>query len=516
MKRILLIIFLSLLYIYVEAQDITVTGKVADEDGMPLPGVFVLLDGSSIGTSTDSSGKYSIKAPADASLTFTCIGFKEQTVQIKGRTLVDVVLKEDSQMLEETVVVGYGTQKSKDLTAPIVSIRGDDLTRHIASSPMSGLQGRIAGVHIIGSGAPGASPSVRIRGMGSIGDYAQPLYIIDGSFVDNLDFISPSDIQDVTVLKDASASAIYGVRAANGVVILTTKKGTLVRTGITYDGYAGIQVPVNVMKLSDREQYVEMLNEANAQVSGYVPKDPSQFPASQDWYSVLLRKAFTQSHSLDVSGATEKTSYSMGLSYFNQDGILDADTSFDRLNFRSKVDQTVTPWLSVGANLLLSRYSRSSSDNNAFFQAFVNPPVYNVFNESNDAAYPQKYDSPQLYGFGNAYANPYAVARYNENVERGTNLVFSTYAQISFLNDKLKLKTSYNLDFQSYRNQGYVPEYFVGGSQGVSVSTLTKIYGQGDSHIIDNTLTYSDLIGQHGFSVMAGQSTRIERFSAMN
>jgi hypothetical protein len=288
------------------------------------------------------------------------------------------------------------------------------------------------------------------------------------------------------------------------------------RTGITYDGYAGIQVPVNVMKLSDREQYVEMLNEANAQVSGYVPKDPSQFPASQDWYSVLLRKAFTQSHSLDVSGATEKTSYSMGLSYFNQDGILDADNSFDRLNFRSKVDQTVTPWLSVGANLLLSRYSRSSSDNNAFFQAFVNPPVYNVFNESNDAAYPLKYDSPQLYGFGNAYANPYAVARYNENVERGTNLVFSTYAQISFLNDKLKLKTSYNLDFQSYRNQGYVPEYFVGGSQGVSVSTLTKIYGQGDSHIIDNTLTYSDLIGQHGFSVMAGQSTRIERFSAMN
>ena len=516
MKRILLIIFLSILYIYVEAQDITVTGKVADEDGMPLPGVFVLLDGSSIGTSTDSSGKYSIKAPADASLTFTCIGFEEQTVLIKGRTLVDVVLKEDSQMLEETVVVGYGTQKSKDLTAPISSIRGDDLTRHIAPSPMSGLQGRIAGVHIIGSGAPGASPSVRIRGMGSIGDYAQPLYIVDGAFVDNLDFISPSDIQDVTVLKDASASAIYGVRAANGVVILTTKKGSLGRTGITYDGYAGIQVPVNVMKLSDREQYVEMLNEANADVSGYVPKDPSQFPASQDWYSVLLRKAFTQSHSLDVSGATEKTSYSMGLSYFNQDGILDADNSFDRLNFRSKVDQTVTSWLNVGVNLLLSRYSRSSSDNNAFFQAFVNPPVYNVFNESNDAAYPQKYDSPQLYGFGNAYANPYAIARYNENVERGTNLVFSTYAQISFLNDNLKLKTSYNLDFQSYRNQGYVPEYFVGGSQGVSVSTLTKIYGQGDSHIIDNTLTYSDLIGQHGFSVMAGQSTRIERFSAMN
>ena len=516
MKRTLFMIFLSLLCIFAEAQNVTVSGKVTDEAGDPLPGVFVLENGSSQGTSTDQNGAYSITVPADATLVFTCIGFKELLVPVKGRTRIDVAMEEDSQMLEETVVIGYGSQKAKDLTAPIVNIRGEELTRHIAASPMSGIQGRIAGVQITGNGAPGSSPSVRIRGTGSIGDYAQPLYVVDGAFVDNLDFISPSDIQDMTVLKDASASAIYGVRAANGVVIITTKRGSLGRTSITYDGYAGVQVPVNVMKLAGREQYVEMLNEANASVSGYVPKDPSQFPASQDWYSVLLRNAFTQNHSLDVSGATEKTNYSLGLSYFSQDGILNADNSYDRLNFRSRVDQTVTSWLSVGVNVLLSRYTRSSSDNNAFFQAFVNPPVYNIYNTSNKAAYPEKFDSPQLYGFGNSYANPYAVARYNENGEKGTNLVFTTYAQLSFLNDKLQFKTSYNLDFQAYRNQGYVPEYFVGGSQGVSVSTLTKIYGQADSHIIDNTLTYTDRIGNHSFSAMAGQSTRIERFSAMN
>ncbi len=509
-------LLLSLLCIGAAARDVDVTGKVTDEAGEPLPGVFVLYSGNSKGVSTDDAGVYSITVPDDASLVFTCIGFRNQEIPVKGRAVIDVVMEEDSQMLEETIVIGYGTQKSKDLTAPIVNIKGDDLARHIASSPMSGIQGRIAGVQITASGAPGASPSVRIRGMGSIGDYAQPLYVVDGSFVDNLDFISPNDIQDMTVLKDASASAIYGVRAANGVVIITTKRGRQGGTNISYDGYAGVQVPVNVMKLADREQYVEMLNEANASVSGYVPKDPSQFPASQDWYSVLLRNAFTQSHALDVSGATDKTNYSFGLSYFSQDGILNADNSYDRLNFRSRVDQTVTSWLDVGFNVLLSRYTRSSSDNNAFFQAFVNPPVYNIYNASNNAAYPEKFDSPQLYGFGNSYANPYAVAKYNENVEKGTNLVFSTYAQLSFLNDKLKLKTSYNLDLQYYRNQGYVPEYFVGGSQGVSVSTLTKIYGQGDSHIIDNTITYTDLINRHSFSVMAGQSTRIERFSAMN
>ena len=516
MKRYLFIIFLLVAGVWAKAQDITVKGKVTDSAGAPLPGVFVLQEGNMRATSTDSAGDYSISVPSDASLVFTCIGFKDMVTAVGGRTSIDVVLEEDSQMLDETVVIGYGTQKSKDLTAPIVTIKGDELARHIASSPMSGIQGRIAGVQITANGAPGSSPSVRIRGMGSIGDYAQPLYIVDGAFVENLDFISPSDIHDITILKDASSSAIYGVRAANGVVIITTKRGTLGQTGITYDGYAGIQVPVNVMALAGRNQYVDMLNEANAEVSGYVPKDPSQFPASQDWYSVLLRNAFTQSHSLDVSGAAEKTNYSMGLSYFSQDGILAAENSYERLNFRSRLDQTVTSWLSVGANVHLSRYTRSSADNNAFFQAFVNPPVYNVYNQSNDAAYPEKYDSPQLYGFGNSYANPCAVAKYNENKEKGLNLVFSTYAQLSLMNDKLKFKVSYNLDFQAYRNQGYVPEYFVGGSQGVSVSTLTKIYGQADSHIIDNTLTYTDLVGRHGFSVMAGQSTRIERFSAMN
>jgi TonB-linked SusC/RagA family outer membrane protein len=515
MKRYILMIICSVLGVLAMAQTNNVTGKVTDSSGEPLAGVFVLQKGTDNGASTNASGEYSITVPADASLVFTCIGFQDVTMPVKGFAVIDVTMEEDSQLLDEIVVVGYGSQKSKDLTAPIVNIKGDDLKRHIASSPMSGIQGRVSGVQIVSSGAPGASPSVKIRGSGSIGDYAQPLYVVDGAFVDNLDFISPDDIQELTVLKDASASAIYGVRAANGVVIITTKRGSQGSPSITYDGYVGMQIPVNEMKLADKSQYIDMLNEANAAVSDYEPKDPSKFPAGVGWYSVLLRNAMTQNHSLSVSGATDKTNYSAGLSYFNQEGILDSENAYDRLNFRSKLDQKVTSWLSVGVNVLLSRYTRTSSDNNAFFQAFVNPPVYNVYNDSNEAAYPVKYDSPQLYGFGNSYANPVAVARYNENTEKGTNLVFSTYAQLSLLNDKLNFKTSYNLDYQSYRNQGYVPEYFVGGSQGVSVSTLTKIYGLRDRHVIDNTVTYTDRVSKHNFSLMAGQSVRVERFSAI-
>ena len=516
MKRYLILMIFLMICALATAQTHVVAGKVTDDSGESLAGVFVLQRGTDNGTSTNTYGEYSIAVPNDAELVFSCVGFNVLVVPVQGAVEIDVTMSNDAQMLNETIVIGYGSQKSKDLTAPIANIKGDDLARHIASSPMAGIQGRIAGVQVTGNGAPGSSPSVKIRGTGSIGDYAQPLYIVDGAFVDNLDFISPNDIQDMTVLKDASASAIYGVRAANGVVIITTKKGSKGSPSIGYDGYVGVQVPVNVMSLANKGQYLDLLNEANAGVDGYVPKNPSQFPASVDWYSLLLRNAFTQNHSLGVSGATDKTNYSFGLSYFEQDGILDADNAYDRLNFRSKVDQTVTTWLSVGANLLLSRYVKTSSDNNAFFQAFVNPPVYNVYNDSNEAAYPIKYDSPQLYGFGNSYANPYAVAQYNENSEKGTNMVFSTYAQLSFLSGKLNVKASYNLDFQMYRNQSYIPEYFVGGSQGVTVSTLTKIYAQQESHVIDNTITYTDRIARHSFSVMAGQSTRIERFSALN
>ena len=515
-RRIILSFILLLTVVAVYAQNVDVSGKVTDSSGGPLPGVFVQQSGTSNAVSTDDNGRYSISVPPGSTLQFSCIGFQNTSVSLYDRTVIDVVMQEDAQALEEIVVVGYGTQKSKDLTAPIVNIKGEELSRQVTSSPMAALQGKVAGVQIIGSGAPGSSPTVKIRGMGSIGDYAQPLYIVDGVFVDNLDFVGANDIQDITVLKDASASAIYGVRAANGVVIITTKKGVFGKVSVTYDGYVGVQVPVNVMKLAGRDQYVEMLNEANSSIVGYIPKNPSDYPASTDWYSALLRNALTQNHSLDASGATEKTSYSLGISYFNQDGILKADNVYDRLNFRARLDQKVTSWLDVGVSTVVSRYTKTWADGNAFFQAFVNPPVYGIFNDDNLAAYPVKYDSPQIYGFGNAYANPYAVAQYNENTEKGLNLVFATYAELQFLSDRLKLRTSYNMDYQSYRNQNYIPEYFVGGSQGISVSSLAKIFAQSDSHIIDNTITYSDTIGPNSFSVMLGQSTRVERFTALS
>ena len=516
MKRISILLILLLTVLSVSAQNVNVSGKVTDSSGEPLPGVFVQQSGTSNTVSTDNAGRYTIGVPPQSSLLFSCIGYKDVSVQLFDRTVIDVVMQEDAQALDEIIVTGYGSQKSKDLTAPIVSIKGEELSRQVNSHPMSSLQGKVAGVQVISSGAPGSSPSVRIRGTGSIGDYANPLYVVDGVFVDDLGFLSPGDIQEMTVLKDASASAIYGVRAANGVVIITTRRGQTGKATITYDGYVGIQTPVNVMKLAGRDQYVELLNEANASVPGYVPKVASDYPYTTDWYATLLRNALTHSHSLDVSGANDKTNYSVGLAYYDQEGIMKADNNYDRLNFRARLDQTVSKWLDLGVNTVVSRYAQTTSDASAFFQAFVNPPVYGVINNDNTAAYPVKYDSPQLYGFGNSYANPYAIAHYNENGEKGLNLVFSVYAQAQFLDNRLKLRTSYNLDYGTYRTQSYIPEYFVGGSQGVTVSSLAKTFAQSDRHIIDNTITYADRIGPHSFSVMLGQSARIERFTALS
>ncbi len=514
MKRLLFAFMAVLLSASAFAQEtVDVKGTVLDENGWPLTGAYVLVKGTSNGTLTDLDGNFAITAPKGSQLEFTFMGYLTQLLPVQAQ--MNVTLQPDALMMEEVVVVGYGTQKSKDLTAPIVNVKGDELSKQITASPMSALQGKVAGVQVVNSGVPGAGPSVKVRGTGSIGDYANPLYIVDGVFVENLDFVSTADIQEMTVLKDASASAIYGVRAANGVIIITTKKGVMDHTDISYDGYVGLQVPVNVMKLANKDQYVELLNEANANTTGYVPKDPKAYDTSTDWYRSLLRNAVTHSHALNISGATAKTNYSLGFNYLNQEGIMKAANSYDRLNFRARLDQKVTDWLDMGVNTLVSRFNTVSPDTGAYFQAFVNPPVYGIYNDNNADAFPIKYDSPQLYGFGNSYGNPYARAQYNDSKSQGLNLIFSAYAELKFIENKLKFRTSFNMDYQAYQARTYQPEYFVGGSQGLTTSTMSKTYGIRDKYIIDNTLTYTDNVDVHSFSAMLGQSTRVEKFTGM-
>ena len=211
-------------------------------------------------------------------LIFSMVGMYTQKVTVGNRTIIDIKLLTETTAIGDVVVVGYGSQRVKDLTAPIISVKGEELAKQITSNPMQALQGKVAGVQIINSGIPGGGSSVKIRGVGSIGDYANPLYIVDGVFVDNIDFLSSGDIEDLTVLKDASAAAIYGVRAANGVILVTTKKGKTEKPVVSYEGYFGLQLPVNIMRMATKDQYVTLLNEANANTPGYVPQRPGIIP----------------------------------------------------------------------------------------------------------------------------------------------------------------------------------------------------------------------------------------------
>ena len=497
------------------AQNLSVKGVIVDKKtGEGLIGATVVQKGTSNGTITDLDGAFSLSLPKESVLAISYLGYIAQELVISNESPIRILLVSNNELLDEVVVVGYGTQKVKDMTAPISTVKGSDLTKQITSNPMSALQGKMSGVQVVNSGEPGKGPDVKIRGLGSIGDYGNPLYVVDGVFVDNINFLSSGDIEDLTVLKDASAAAIYGVRAANGVVLVTTKKGKMDQVNVSYDGYVGYQMPVNVMKLANKDQYVQMLNDANASITGYVPKVAANYPTSTDWYSQLVRNALTHSHSLDISGATEKTNYSFGGNYFYQEGIMNAKNDYERYNFRARLDQKVTDWLNMGFNSVISNYTKNIPNNDAFFQAFINPPVYSAYDDANTAAYPVHFGSPQQYGFGNQYGNPLATAYYNNNKEDGMNLIFSAFAEFT-LNPKLKFKSSYNMNYAFYKSQNYTPQFNVGGSQGILNSNLSKTFSLTTKQIIDNLLTYTDKIGKNSFNILLGQSTRIEKQSTL-
>lgn len=490
----------------------TYRGTVIDGSNKEtLIGAAVKVRGNAAATITDMDGKFTLEATPGSIIEVSYIGFDPLTYTLGKDREVLLKMSVNNTQLNEVVVVGYGTQKSKDLTAPIAVVKGDALSKQLTSSTTQALQGKVAGVQVIGDGKPGSGGTVKIRGVGSIGDYAKPLYIVDGVFVDNIDFVSPSDIEDLTILKDASSAAIYGVRAANGVVLITTKKGTSDRAQVSYDGYAAVQVPVNIMKLATRDQYVDLINEANANTSGYVPKDVNNYPTSTDWYGELVKPAaMMQSHNLDVSGVTGNSNYSFGLNHFYQDGVMNVPNSYSRFNIRGRMETKALSWLKLGMSSIVSQAKSENGNTDAFFQAFVNPPVYPVYDDRNTMAYPVNFGSPQMYGYSNSYGNPVARAYYSENIDHITKVVMNAFAELTFIPNKLTFRTSYNQDLTFLRNRAYSPEYLVGGSQQLGKSTLSKNQRQNSKQIIDNLLTWRDQIQKHNYSVMVGQSTRME------
>lgn len=356
--------------------NLTISGIVTEKStGYPAIGVSVFVKGTTTGTVTSADGAYTLtNVPANSTLVFSYIGMLTQEIAVNNQTIINVLLEDDTQNLDEVVVIGYGTSKAKDLTAPIAVIKADEITKHATSSPMGALQGKVPGVHITNSGQPGSGPMVRIRGIGSFDKENGPLYVVDGMFYDNINFLNTADIESISILKDASAASIYGVRAANGVVLVSTHKGSYNKpTTITYDGYVGFQKATNVLKMANSEQYASMIREIGDQTGmAILDKSAELFGGTQanpaantNWYDELLRTAIMHNHSIDISGGTEKAAYSVGANYLFQEGIMDAENEYERFNLRTKVDYKAFNWLNVGANVVLSNANQIEASSSA-------------------------------------------------------------------------------------------------------------------------------------------------------
>ena len=371
------------------SQNITVTGTVQDEAGDPLIGATVQQKGSGNGIATDVDGHFKLSLPKNATLVVSYVGYTTQTVAVDGRTNLTIVLKEDSEVLDEVVVVGYGQMKRSDLTGSVTSVGEDAVKKSIATSVDQVLQGRAAGVQIqANSGTPGASTSIRIRGINSLNATNQPIFVIDGVVIDSttddetsnpLSSINPSDIVSMDILKDASATAIYGSRASNGVIMITTKRGKAGEATVTYDMYLGWQEMPKKYDLLNLREYAEHHNYRAEYISSVDQSAafirPDLLGKGTDWQDELFRKAFMMNHSISVSGGNDRTTYAFSGGYLDQEGIAHG-SSFQRFSLRSNLDTQIKSWLRGGVNFSFTDSKQVvGTDNNTIISALIQQPT---------------------------------------------------------------------------------------------------------------------------------------------
>lgn len=532
MKKTLLFSLMTLLlcsaHQYTWAQ-IVVTGTVLSaDDNTALPGVNVLVKNTTTGTSTDFNGNYSLEVQDEnAVLIFSFVGYVAEEVVVGAQSIININLKPDISMLQEIVVIGYGTQEARELTSAIATVEPEEIVKTPTGNAMQALQGRLPGVQIVSNGAPGGSPNVRIRGFGSFQDNdpntdeAAPLFVVDGMFVDNIDFLNTSDIATISVLKDAAASAIYGVRAANGVVLIETKSGGYNQAAqITYDGYYGVQVAQNVLKMANTGQFANYIDQTGiaaeqALIDNAIGRfgrsriNPNLPVTNTDWYDeVLTNAAPIQNHSLGISGGTEKVRYSIGASYFEQEGLIDhMRNDYERLNFRAKVDAIATDRLTVGGNVTVSNATQFNADQAVWFQTYFAIPTLPVFDEQNTLADPTKYANAQLLGY-RGRQNSFFVMENNDDRNKIGKIIGNFYADMEVIPNKLSFKTSYNYFYQNIvtRNVDFALN---DGTQDLQ-NGLTRKSSTDYNEIWDNVLTYQETFGDHGLTVTAGYSFRSE------
>ena len=546
-----LVLFAMIMPLYASAQNISVKGTVKDVNGEPLIGVNVLQVGSTNGMITDFDGNYQISVPADAKLSFSFIGYRTQYVTVNGRKVINVTLEEDAKTLEEVVVVGYGTMKKSDISGAVTTVNQEAVMRRIPQNIGQALQGAAAGVMVTQQdGAPDANAAIRIRGVGTINGDASPLYVVDGVQVGtNANFVNPSDIERIEILKDASATAIYGSAGANGVIMITTKHGKKGSSSINITADFGLQTLPYTLDTQGIDAYAAAIREARANDGNQIFNQiwDQKFDGKRnsiDWQKEMTRPALRQQYGLSLNGGNDKTQYNLSAGYMDVEGLV-VNTNYNRFTMRANVNSKINKFLEVGGDINYVRSSSHGSNmalgNNGNMSslrdfAFMTPTLdYLVNNDINGEYVKVNLVNPDgTYGTGSLmtsdgwegntkiFNNPYASQMENGDRNRNANHRIQTtgYVDLTFLdtkNHKLNLKSQATYTYTSNHNSDYTggrKRYnYIGGKlteitqfqtetdQDYSFSMSQSVY---NSLGLQTYLTYNFQNDLHSLNLMAG------------
>ena len=536
MKNKLLTFMLALMATAVAATaQVKVTGVVSDDTGYGVIGASVMEKGTRNGAVTDLDGNYEITVSPGATLVFSSIGYATQEIVVGNQRVINVLLKLDTELLDEAVVVGYGTMKRSDLSGASVSMKEEDLKGSIITNLDQSLQGRAAGVSAVStSGAPGSSSSIRVRGQATVNAGAEPLYVIDGvivqgggssgwdfglsglgngkiSTISPLATINPADIVSMEILKDASATAIYGAQGANGVVLITTKHGKSGEAKFTYDGMFAVSRQMSRIDMMNLREFAEYYNDLVAQgltsANAYYA-DPSILGKGTNWQDEVFRTAIQHSHQISAQGGTDKVQYYVSGSYMNQEGTI-IGSNFNRFSFRTNLDAQLKEWFKLGIN---ATYAETKDDIKLadgqegviFYSLSTLPdiPVYDI--DGN-------YSTTVREGYTSA--NPVALAMLDENLLKRRKLTGNVYAELTPIKH-LVWRSEVGFDVSGSEATGYKPMVNLGGWQRGS-NSMTSQRNSSTYWSVKNFLTYSNTFGKHSFSAMVGQEAWESRWSYM-
>jgi len=536
-KKFTLFIFLLFASLnFALAQNATVKGKVSDNKGVPLPGVTVKANGTQNVAVSDVNGNYTIKVPPNATLTFSYIGFANQNVEVGSQDIVNVTLTESQNNLNEVVVVGYGTQKKSVTTGAISGVTAREFEDLPVTRIEQILQGRTSGLTIASNnGQPGSGATVRVRGITSFNNN-DPLWVVDGVVVDNggIGYLNQSDIESIEVLKDAASQAIYGTRAAAGVILVTTKKGKAGQTRINYSGYYGVSGPAHKLDLLNATQYATLRNEASIAGGGAaIYANPQALGQGTDWQSLIFNNsAKRQNHELSISGGTEKSTYYTSFGYLTQEGIVATDISkYKRINFR--VNQTYKPakWLNFGENVGYS-YEKTiglGNTNSEFggpLSSAINldpitpavvtdvaaasaPPYSNNPVRRNAQGYPYGISSI----VGQEITNPLAyITTLLGNYNWAHNIVGNAFAEVEPVTG-LKLRSTLGTKIAFYGNESFAPQFYLNASSSNSQNNYNRESTRLFNWNIENTASYTKSIQKHNINALIGQAVYSENNS---